>query len=48
LARALVAQGQASEAAVHYRRALELDPNNALARQELEKLLRGNARPPAP
>lgn len=38
LADAYEANGDAAQAVVHFRRALELDPNNAWARQQLERL----------
>jgi Flp pilus assembly protein TadD len=39
LASALAARGRIDEAVSHYRRALQLDPNNRETRAELDKLL---------
>jgi Flp pilus assembly protein TadD len=48
LGRALAARGRTDEAKVQYLRALEIDPADPLARQNLDKLLRAGAQPPAP
>ncbi|HEY1785869.1 MAG TPA: tetratricopeptide repeat protein [Pirellulales bacterium] len=48
LARALTARGQIDKAMAHYRQALEIDPANPVARQNLDRLRRGNAESPAP
>jgi Tfp pilus assembly protein PilF len=41
LAEAFTERGKIDAARRHYHRALQLDPNNAKARAELDKLLRG-------
>ena len=48
LAIALTAAGRNDEAAAHYRRALEIDPQNGVARRNLDRLLRAEAEPASP
>ena len=48
LASVLESRGQTGEAAAHYRQALEIEPNNAVARHNLDNLYRAAPSPSSP